>query len=85
MPWIEQDDFVPRRIVVFLITGEEYIGSQIREHLSYSVDKNIGFVQPVVYPEILINAVVYIADEVIRIGLVGQFGSYHVRLRLVIL
>ena len=40
--WIEENDFVTRRVIVFLVACEEDIGAQLRKHLAYAVNKDIG-------------------------------------------
>jgi hypothetical protein len=65
MPGIEKDNFVSRRVVVFFITCKEYIGTEIWEHFTYSMNEDIWFIQSIVDFQVFINPVVDIMDEVV--------------------
>ena len=65
MTWIEEDDFVARRVVVFLVAREEDVGAQIREHLTYAVNKDIGMLVAIVGIDMLFNFLAYKTDEAI--------------------
>ena len=78
MTWIEEDDFVARRVVVFLVTCEEDVGAQIRKHLTYAVNEYIGMLVAIVGIDMLVYLLTYKADEAIRIGLYGQFVCHHI-------
>lgn len=55
MTWIEENDFVARRVVVFLVACEENVGAQIREHLAYAMNKDIWMLVTIVQIYMLIN------------------------------
>ena len=38
MSRIEEDNLIPRGIIVFLVPGEKHVGTQVREHLADAVD-----------------------------------------------
>ena len=63
MAWIEENDFVARRVVVFLVACEEDVGAQIRKHLTYAVNKDIGMLVAIVRINMLVNFFAYKADK----------------------
>ena len=65
MTWIEDDDFVARRVVIFLVACEENVGAQIRKHLAYAVNKDIGMLEAIVRINMLFNFLAYKTDEAI--------------------
>ena len=65
MAWIEENDFVARRVVVFLVSCEENVGAQIRKHLTYAVNKDIGMLVAIVRIDMLVYFLAYKADETI--------------------
>lgn len=85
MTWIEEDDFVARRVVVFLVACEEDVGAQIRKHLTYAVNKDIGMLVAIVRIDMLVYFLAYKADKVVRVGLCGQFVCHHIGMYLVFL
>lgn len=85
MTWIKENDFVARRVVVFLVACEENVGAQIREHLAYAMNKDVRMLVAIVGINMLVNFLAYKADKAIRVGLCGQFVCYHVGMYLVFL
>ena len=85
MTWIEENDFVARRVVEFLVAREEDVGAQIREHLAYAMNKDIGMLVAIVRVNMLVNFLAYKADKAVRVGLCGQFVCHHIGMYLVFL
>ena len=48
MTRVEEYDFVARRVIIFLVACEENVGTQIRKHLAYAVNKDIGMLVAIV-------------------------------------
>lgn len=78
MSRIEEDNLIPRGVVVFLVPGKEHVGTQIGKHLAYAVDEHVGLVVAVVQGHVGFNLAVHKADEVVRVRLRGQFRGHHV-------
>ena len=85
MSRIEEDNLIPRGVVVFLIPGEKHVCPQVGEHLAYAVDEHVGLVVAVVQSHVGFNLVAHKTDEVVGVCFRGQLRGYHVRVKLVAL
>ena len=85
MSGIEEDNLVLGRIVVFLVSGQEYVGAEVGKHLPDAVHKDVGMLVAVVGIDVAVDSFADIADKLVRIGLFGQFGGDHVGLAFVAL
>ena len=65
MTGIEEDDTIPAWIVIFLITGQEYVCPHVREHLAYTMNEHVWLVITVVGGHMLLNLVAYKMDEIV--------------------
>ena len=82
---IEEDNLIPRGVVVFLIPSEKHVSTQIRKHLAYAMDEHVGLVVAVVQSHVGFNLVAHKADEVVGVRLRSQFRGHHVRMEFVAL
>ena len=78
MSRIEEDNLIPRGIIVFLVPGEKHVGTQVREHLADAVDEHVRLVVAVVQSHVGFNLIAHKADEVVGVRLRSQFRGHHV-------
>ena len=85
MTWVEEDYFVARRIVVFLVACEEHVGAQIWKHLANTMNKDVGMFIAIVGIDVFVNLMTYETDKVVRVCLGCEFSGHHVGMHLVLL
>lgn len=85
MSWVEEDNLVLGRIIVFLVSCQKDVGAKVGKHLSYAMYKNIRMLIFVVGFDMTMDALTDITDEVVGIGFCRQLRGDQIGMALVTL